>query len=292
MTAPVDTRFTAVPSGRFRARFGPLGREAAHSEMKLCIVATDAVLLADLLYALSLRADCYFVKYGTVPRDGMYLGRCMLATNDAVSELCQELKGHPRLMVSLQDDAWFGRFRAEPVAESDCGIWEDWVEHEAEVAAVVEAAFGRPDEAQMIAAVRATRDDTISLVAQIPPAQSGQRWPIVGHVMLSPVTIDGNRELMGLGLAPLAVAPEYQRRGFGTKLVSAALRRARLFGHPFVVVLGDPGYYGRFGFVAAERLGLRYPVAEAAPHFMALELRAGGLDGVAGTVHYHSAFAE
>ena len=99
-----DGRFALVPSGRFRERFGPLGRGAAHSSKKLCLVATDARFLVELLYGISLRPDCFYVKYGTVAREGMYLGRCSLLSDEAASRLCQELKGHPRVMVSLQDE--------------------------------------------------------------------------------------------------------------------------------------------------------------------------------------------
>jgi hypothetical protein len=97
------------------------------------------------------------VKYGMIARDGMCLGRVSLATDQAVSELCQALKGHPRLMVSLQDDAWFNTFREVPVADDSFGVWEDWPEHESQVATLVESAFGRPDEARMVAALHAAQ---------------------------------------------------------------------------------------------------------------------------------------
>jgi putative acetyltransferase len=285
-----DPRFVLVPSGRFRERFGPGGRSAARSSKKLCLVATDPELLIDLLYGLSLRPDCFYVKYGTIAREGMYLGRCNLATDDAISELCQELKGHPRVMVSLQDDGWFNRFRAQPVADDSCGVWDDWTEHEAQVAAVLEAAFGRPDEARIVTAIRAARAATVSLLAGVPPQERQREWPIVGYVLLSPVTIDGQREPRGLGLGPLAVAPDHQRRGFGARLVESALRRALLLGFSYVVVLGSPRYYSRFGFVEARRYGLSYGRSHADPSFMALELVSGALEATPGVVHYHPAF--
>lgn len=114
------------------------------------------------------------------------------------------------------------------------------------------AAFGGPDEARILAALRRDGDLALSLVAEA-------AGTLLGHVALSPLRGD----LPGaVALAPLAVAPRAQRRGIGSALVRAALDRA---GEATVVVLGDPGYYGRFGF---------RPVADwdspyAGPHLMA-----------------------
>jgi hypothetical protein len=89
-------------------------------------------------------------------------------------------------MVSLQDDAWFDRFRDEAVPDDACVVCDDWPEHGSEVAAVIETAFGRRDEARMVATLRAARASTISLVAQVPPRdRERDPWPIVGHVLLS-----------------------------------------------------------------------------------------------------------
>jgi putative acetyltransferase len=289
---PEDPRFTSTPSGRFRERYGLLGRDGVHSSKKICLVATDAGFLAELLYGLSLRDDCFYVKYATVGRDGMYLGRCFLATDDAASQLCNELKGHPRLLVSLQDDAWFARFRNARVPSGSFGVWDDRPEHEPQIAAVLESAFGRPDEARMVAALREAHAVAVSLVAQTPPEDRERApWPVVGHIALSSVRIDGFSEPRGLGLGPLAVAPAHQRNGVGTQLVRAALRRARLLGYSYVVVLGHPHYYPRFGFVPAARFGLSYPEPAPEAVFMALELVSGALVKVTGVVHYHQAFA-
>ncbi len=254
-------------------------------------MATDPALLVELLYGISLRLDCYYVKYGTIARDGMYLGRVLLGTDQAISELCQELKGHARLMVSLQDDAWFEQFRDETVPDGSCGVWDDWPEHEAEVEKVLVSAFGRDDEAKLVAAVRAAGSAAVSLTAQIPPQHRGREpWPVVGYVLLSPITIDGKGELRGLGLGPLAVAPAHQRKGFGARLVETALQRARHLGYAYVVVLGEPEYYSRFGFVPASRFGLSYRAGIREAFFTALELVPGALNGTSGTVRYHPAF--
>ena len=111
MPEELEAAFNPARAGRFMERFGPLGRDKPYSQQKLCLVATDRAYLVNLLYELSQREDCYYVKYSTTPRDGMYLGRCFLATDGAAGQLCQELKAHPKLLVSLQDDAFFNAYR-------------------------------------------------------------------------------------------------------------------------------------------------------------------------------------
>ena len=92
-------------------RYGIAGPNATHSNKKVCFVATDRAFLAALLYELSTRADCYYVKYSVEPRDGMYLGRCFLASDEAAGRLCEEYKGHAKLMTTIQDDAFFADYR-------------------------------------------------------------------------------------------------------------------------------------------------------------------------------------
>lgn len=142
------------------------------------------------------------------------------------------------------------------------------------------AAFGRTIEADLVDALRGAGALDCSLVAM---ADDGA----VGHVVLSPVTIDG---IVGpwAGLGPLAVAADRQNEGLGSTLVEAALAHARGAGTTLVVVLGDPGYYGRFGFAPASRLGLRLPWDVPEEAFMAV---AGDPALVPrGLVRYHAAF--
>jgi putative acetyltransferase len=247
--------------------------------MKLCLVATDPQLLIDTLYGLSLRSDCAIVKYGTNVRDGMYLGRVYLATDEATAELCAAFKDHARIMASLQDDAFFNKFRAPSAVKGVCGIYEDWPEHAARVASIHTQAFGRTDEASIVAKIIASRTPVISLIAELDRE-------IVGHVLLSPVTVEGRDEPRGLGLAPLGVMPSHWRRGIGEQLVHAGLERARLYGYDFVVVLGEPRYYARFGFTAASRFGLRCEYEAPDSAFMAIELHGGVLHRAPGLVLY------
>lgn len=126
---------------------------------------------------------------------------------------------------------------------------------EAAIAALTTAAFFGTEhsdgsEAAIVERLRADRALALSLVAE---AADGT---LIGHLALSPVTIsDGMQRWYGLG--PLAVAPEKQRQGIGSALIHEAFARMQAAGARGCVVLGDPAYYGRFGF--AHDPALAYP---------------------------------
>ncbi|MDQ2695391.1 MAG: N-acetyltransferase [Pseudomonadota bacterium] len=145
---------------------------------------------------------------------------------------------------------------------------------------VHEAAFGRNAEADLVDALYRNDAATLSLVA----VQDGR---IVGHILFSPVSLDG---VAAVGLAPVAVLPEFQGRGIGARLIRAGLDGCRQLGREAVVVLGEPAYYRRFGFGPASRHGIRcqYEVPEEA--FMALELKPGSLNGRGGVARYRPEF--
>jgi putative acetyltransferase len=153
------------------------------------------------------------------------------------------------------------------------------------VRALNAAAFGRVAEADLVDALRAQAHPIVSLVAEI----DGE---IAGHILFSPVTLDGHSELRLLGLAPLAVAPAHQRRGMGSALVRAGLERCRQLGAGAVVVLGHPWYYPRFGFAPSVHAGIRSEYEAPDEAFMLIELQPGYLRGANGTVRYHAAFRE
>jgi putative acetyltransferase len=154
----------------------------------------------------------------------------------------------------------------------------------AAIHAVNVLAFGRPDEADLVTALRDAGALAISCVAELDGS-------IVGHVALSPIAV-ARGVLRGLGLGPMAVVPARQRTGVGTMLGRAALADARQAGWDAVVVLGHPEYYPRFGFEPASAFGLRCEYDAPDEAFMALELRPGALAGVRGLVRYHPAFGE
>ena len=122
----------------------------------------------------------------------------------------------------------------------------------AAIRTVHERAFGRADEADIVDALRAAGGALGSLVG----VRTGQ---VVGHVAFSPVRLEGSAtELSGVGLAPLAVAPEFQRKGVGAQLVFAGIGFLKAAGHDVLFVLGDPAYYERFGFRTACEVGFRW----------------------------------
>ncbi len=154
------------------------------------------------------------------------------------------------------------------------------------VFAIHAAAFGRPSEARLVAALRGKQIPQLSLVA----ALDGR---LAGHVLFSPLRIEGvgGSPPVG-GLAPLGVDPAVQRRGVGSALIREGLVRAAEVGWLAVFLLGDPGYYARFGFVLAAPLGLRYRSEAYDRAFQVIELSPGALRGCRGLVHYPEAFAE
>lgn len=153
----------------------------------------------------------------------------------------------------------------------------------ASVRAVNTAAFETSAEADLVDALREQVHPLISLVAEM----DGE---IVGHILFSPVALDGHPERRILGLAPMAVLPARQRQGIGSALVRAGLERCRELGYGAVVLLGHPSYYPRFGFQPAARFGIGSEFEAPDEAFMLLELAPGYLAGASGTVHFHAAF--
>jgi len=131
---------------------------------------------------------------------------------------------------------------------------------EAAIDAVLRASFGTDAEARLTSALRSDGDAVIELLAE----EAGQ---VVGMVLLSTL-----RSPVGaVGLAPVAVHPDYQGVGIGSALVREAISKARGRGISAIFLLGEPGYYRRFGFsvAAAEPFVSPYPPE----HMMALLLR-------------------
>lgn len=149
-------------------------------------------------------------------------------------------------------------------------------------------AFGRPDEAELVDAIRSGPDfvPELSLVAA---AEDGS---VLGHALLSRIgfePMDETGRIDALAFAPLAVLPPYAGRGIGSALTSAALEVADSRDEPFVVVLGAPAFYGRFGFLPAADLGVDGPYADAGDAFQ-VRPRAGSLAAPPGVVLYPPMF--
>jgi putative acetyltransferase len=145
------------------------------------------------------------------------------------------------------------------------------------------SAFDSDAEANLVDALRNGGFVEVSLVAEVDEQ-------IAGQILFSRVTIITKVETVeALSLAPLAVLPDHQRQGIGSKLVLAGLESCREQGHKIVVVLGHPSFYPRFGFSAelARQLESPFGGGEA---WMALELVHGAMAGVEGRVEYSPPF--
>ena len=153
----------------------------------------------------------------------------------------------------------------------------------AQVYRVNTLAFEREDEAKLVEKLRHV-EPSISLVAE----SDGQ---VIGHIFFSPMTFENERTGF-LGLAPMAVLPEFQNQGVGSKLVREGLKQAGEQGFTAVFVLGHPEYYPRFGFETAKTKGFfsEYDVPDEV--FMVIELENGALERKAGLVKYRPEFAE
>lgn len=144
--------------------------------------------------------------------------------------------------------------------------------------AVETAAFGRPDEADLVDALRADGDALIELVAE-------EAGAIVGHILFSPLATNTGARFAAL--APVAVLPGRQKDGLGGALILAGLDACEARGVDAVILLGHPDYYPRFGFSAEAARHVRGPFS--GPAFMGLALTPGALDGPV-TITYARAF--
>lgn len=152
-----------------------------------------------------------------------------------------------------------------------------------EVRAINIAAFGTDAEANIVDTLRSEVRDAISLVAE----DDGQ---LIGHIMFSPVDIDGAPDLRAMALAPMAVIPERQRLGIGGALVRAGLQECWRAGAEAVFLVGHPSYYPRFGFSPASRCGFQCEFDVPDEAFMVAELIPNVLAGRSGTVRFHEVF--
>lgn len=146
-------------------------------------------------------------------------------------------------------------------------------------------AFPTDAEANVVDALREGSFSEVSLVAEV-------NEKIIGHILFSQLLIvsaAGNTK--ALSLAPMAVLPEYQRKGVGSRMVSEGLKACRRGGHTIVFVLGHPEFYPRFGFSSELAQPVSCPFGEGEA-WMAIELVPGSLTNVKGEVQYPPPFSQ
>ncbi|WP_421378756.1 GNAT family N-acetyltransferase [Bacillus salacetis] len=152
---------------------------------------------------------------------------------------------------------------------------------------VNDSAFNGDNEGKLVNSIR-NSDLFIPELSLCAVAHDGE---IIGHLLMSIVFIEtkGN-SIPTLALAPMAVLPNWQNKGIGTKLVSEGLLKARELGFQHVVVLGHPDFYPKFGFEKASSKGILPPFPVPEEVFMVMELQEGSLQGKKGMVKYPPSF--
>lgn len=155
------------------------------------------------------------------------------------------------------------------------------------VCEVTRSAFQQETECKLIEKIRKGKHfvPELSLVAEVD-------HEIVGHILFSRITIVGDSVFESLALAPMAVIPEFQKQGIGTKLIKKGIEEAKELGFNSIIVLGHKDYYPKFGFTRASNWGIKCPFEVPDEAFMAIELTERAFEDKAGTVKYPDEFME
>lgn len=135
------------------------------------------------------------------------------------------------------------------------------------VRSIHEKAFGQPDEANLVEAVSCSDSfiKELSILAELDDQ-------VVGHILYSSVKLDKYPDKRILALAPVAVLPQYQHKGIGTKLIEVGNKKADELSFELITVLGEPDYYQRFGFRTSTEHGIKCPFKVEAKFYMVLPL--------------------
>lgn len=153
----------------------------------------------------------------------------------------------------------------------------------AQVFRVVTEAFEQDEEARLVERLRSI-EGYVALVAE-------KDGLVVGHISFTPLTLDDEKTDFS-GLAPMAVLPEYQNQGIGSRLVNEGLKAVADKGFNAVFVLGHSHYYPRFGFEVAKTKGFKCEYPSPDESFMVVELTPGVLEGKSGLIKYRPEFSE
>ena len=160
-------------------------------------------------------------------------------------------------------------------------IREETPEDLAGIREVNDRAFGQALEGRLVDQLRANGGALLSLVAI-------DQDRVIGHILYSPASIAG---VDGAALGPMAVLPEYQRKGIGSRLVEAGNRTMKDTGCPFIVVLGHAEFYPRFGFASAKPKGITCDWDVPDDVFMVAVLDPARMIAVSGRAVYRHEFS-
>jgi HAD superfamily hydrolase (TIGR01509 family) len=163
-------------------------------------------------------------------------------------------------------------------------IRHEWPDDIPAIHRVNQRAFPQETEANLVDLIRDRGNMMLSLVAL-------NGADVVGHILFSPVTLKPGSHIRGLGIGPVAILPEMQGKGLGSRLIETGLNICRERGYDFIVLLGNPRYYSRFGFIPAAEFGLDNEYG-AGEEFQARELKPGILNGTRALVRYVPEFKE
>ena len=150
---------------------------------------------------------------------------------------------------------------------------------------LLKTTFETEAEANLVMALRENSKLTLSLVA------CNDEGEVVGHAMFTPVTLQGE-DLNWQGLAPVSVREDYRKQGIAATMIREGIESLYEFGYPACVVLGDPNYYQRFGFEAAEKHHMQclWDVPEGV--FQVLAIADGELAERRGLIEYSEEFSQ
>jgi predicted N-acetyltransferase YhbS len=157
-----------------------------------------------------------------------------------------------------------------------------------EIKKITDLAFGQVNEGIIIENLRDNPDyiAKLSLVAIIDNK-------IVGHILFFPVAITNDwGKNITLSLGPMAVHPDFQKKGIGSKLINEGFKIARKLGYQSSIVVGHPSYYPRFGFKPARNWYIRLSFDVPDEAFMAIELTPNALKKCSGMIEYPKEFLE
>ena len=150
-----------------------------------------------------------------------------------------------------------------------------------EIRELNQQAFGQAQEGNIVDALRSNGAALLSLVATLDDH-------VVGHILYSPVSLSG---VDGAALGPMAVLPQHQRQGIGSKLIEEGNRRLKESGCPFIIVVGHANFYPRFGFKRASTCAIACEWEIPDEAFMVLTLDHARMAGVSGLAQYRPEFS-